>query len=85
MTHYTASHPPMLCANRAAFLSTCMYYLTIFKINAPHSYKCRYMYILHVAAFRYILFGGLNVYIRHYSKYIGTIKTVAVADSIDVI
>ena len=35
------------------------------------------MYILHVAAFRCILVGGLlvNVYISHYFKYIGTLKT----------
>ena len=34
------------------------------------------MYILHVAAFRCILVGGLNVDISHYFKYIGTLKTV---------
>ena len=35
------------------------------------------MYILHVAAFRRcILVDGLNVYISHYFKYIGTLKTV---------
>ena len=34
------------------------------------------MYILHVAAFRCILVGGLNVSISHNLKYVGTIKTV---------
>ena len=34
------------------------------------------MYILHVAALRRcILVGGLNVYLSHYFKYIGTLKT----------
>ena len=43
-------------------------------INGPHSYK--YTYILHVADFRCILVGGLNIYISHYFKCIGTLKTV---------
>ena len=43
--------------------------------TVTNKYTC--LYILHVAAFRRcILVGGLNVYISHYFKYIGTLKTV---------
>ena len=67
MTHYTATKcqpPPLSRAKRAEFLSVCVHVCIILlfsrSINGPHSYK--YMYILHVAAFRCILIGGLNVY-----------------------
>ena len=68
------THPasPLSRANRAALLSdtTCIIFPFSRPINGPHSYK--YM----LAAFRCILVGGLNVYINHYFKYIGTLKTV---------